>query len=271
MVRQAIFFLLFVTTAESAFEWNPGGARSVSLGGSLCALRSDVHAAAVNPALLGTTLRRSLGVLVSPGAFSLEELAWLGAVYVEPVGAGGVLAAFSRFGSDLYRETRVGVSFGTAISPTFSAGLRMDFDHLSVSSYGATSCGALSAAFEAAPVRTVVLTVLVENALTTKPPGSPERPPLSLHLAISVSAPAGIRLVAKAVKDDRFLLETGLGAEIALHDAFTLRTGATIDPATWSAGVGLHVAAVDFDYALVVHFPLGVTHYISFSFRPTEL
>jgi hypothetical protein len=206
-----------------------------------------------------------------PGLFSLPGLAATSAVIAMPVGGSGGLFRVSRFGSESYSELRLGAGWGWELAGELDGGARIDVDHLVIDGYGSLSVLSLTVGVVVRPVPALTVGLVIDNLFAATPPGSLERPPLTVESGLTVQALEEVRLLVRMTKDPLFPLECAMAVEAVLGSVLALRAGATFQPSTWSGGIGCRLAAWDLDYALAAHPALGFTQMISLVCRPGEL
>jgi hypothetical protein len=98
-----------------------------------------------------------------------------------------------------------------------------------------------------------------------------ERLPQAIALGVAYQPLGSLLLAADVVKDVAFPTEVHLGVSYQILDCLSLRAGATDQPSTYSAGIGVLHAFFTLDYGFAVHSELGFTHSFSLTLYPNLL
>jgi hypothetical protein len=110
-MRVLLHLLILVSLISvSLGQMNPG-AKQIAMANSDVALSDDVFSLFNNPAGLAQIGWRELGLYYSPSPFGLKELANGYIAYSEPLGFGSAGIGAMSYGFDLYRESRLLLSF----------------------------------------------------------------------------------------------------------------------------------------------------------------
>lgn len=253
--------------AFAAFERIASGARGAAMGGSLVALAGNEWCAFVNPAALRTIEQRTLSLFYAPQPFEMKELAFGAAAYVEPTSIGSFGLAATRWGFELYNETRLALSFAEEFVSGFYAGVNISYNALSIRNYGSASTlgvdvGLLMDVSESVRWGFGALNI---NAPTIG--AAKEKLPQVFSTGVAFTPMPGASITASVMKDVRYPVELRIGLEYTLIEVLALRAGSTSDPNTLNAGLGVRVGFADFDYAFSSHSALGMTHQFSISLR----
>lgn len=254
----------------AAFERTATGARGAAMGGALVALPGNEWSGAANPAVLQTVEHRTVALFYVPRPFEMKELAFGAAVYVEPTSAGAFGFTASRFGFELYHETRFALSYATDVAPGIRAGASVSYYALSIRNYGSAS----SIGFDLGVLVDVAehvqwgFSAFNLNAATIGQ--AKEKLPQVFATGVTYTPMPEAVLDAGITKDIRFPAELHLGLEYTMLDVLALRAGTTSDPNSLNAGVGVRLSFARFDYAFSSHGELGATHQFSLSLQLGE-
>jgi hypothetical protein len=221
----------------------------------------------MNPAGLPGVRARTIAVSVSPAPLGLAELRRAAFAYVEPFGVFTASVAGIRYGYDLYREITLGASVGLDCGRGVRAGGSVTLNSLSIAGYAHGSCAGIDAGvlWEIAPVLQLGATALNWNA--PSPGRSHEEIPRSVQAGIAYRPATGFLLACDVAEESRFPAGLMLGAELIVADVLSLRAGISTDPSACSAGLGLLLLPVDFEYAFTRHQELGSSHRFGLSVR----
>lgn len=266
-----ILLLLQSLPLFAAFERIAYGARGAAMGGSLVALSGNAWSAFINPAALQTVERRTVSLDYAPRPFEMNELAFGAAAYVEPTSLGSLALGATRFGFELYHETRVVLSFADEFMSGFRAGISMSYYALSIQNYGNASAIGFDVGVLVDVSDNVRWGFSALNISASTIGAAKERIPQHFHTGVAFTFLPGALITASVMKDVRYPIELHVGVEYSLVDVLALRAGTTSDPNTFNAGLGVRVGFAQFDYAFSSHSELGMTHQFSVSLWLGEL
>lgn len=268
-MRIAGLLLVVVFTARgfAAFERTPSGARGAGMGGALVALAGDEWSGMFNPGALQTVHQRALSLVYAPQPFGMKELAFGAVAYVEPTALGAFGLAASRFGFELYHETRFVLSYANELARGVYAGASVSYYALSIRSYGSASALGADLGVLVDVTDQVRWGVGVSNLTASAIGKAKEKLPQVFTTGLAYTPMIGAVLAAGITKDVRFPAELHFGIEYTMLDVLDIRAGTTSDPNTLNAGVGVRVAIARFDYAFSSHSELGMSHQVSLSLQ----
>lgn len=255
-----ILVSLTASTMRGAFEERVRGARLMALGGASSGVPGEIWAIPTNPAIAGTMGERTLSVSATPKPFGLAELSSVDIAFLQPFKPGSLVMTASVFGSDLYREITASLSAGGSLSKRFELGVSFTLYALSIRNYGSAWSLGLTAGVLLRLTESVTLGVCAEN-LNAPTIGAVKEPlPQSMHAGISYRPLPDFMIAADVGKDLQFAADLSIGFEYAPVEALVLRAGTTLDPSTYTAGVGIRTAILRLDYALSAHSDIGLSH-----------
>ena len=231
------------------------------MAGAFVAVADDAEAAFLNP---GGTPQVSRFVLTShyTRLFGMKELAQVSISGVAPTRMGHFGLFYHSFGSSLYREAVIGLSYGRSIGRRFHAGLTLRRMSLAVRNYEGASASALDAGVLVDLPYSLRLGTMVHAAALLNESGTATGNPRIVQVGLSRT---GDRLTVSFQVDHhpRHGYNTRIGQEFRLAELVTIRAGLTTDPSLFYIGLGLAKGRVKTDYALSSHSLLGVTHRFS--------
>jgi hypothetical protein len=256
---------LTASTMRGAFEERAHGARLIALGGASSGISGEIWAIPANPAIAGTIRERTLSVSTTPELFGLEELSSVDLVFVQPFKPGSLAVTGSVFGSDLYRETGASLSAGWPLSRKFEVGLSLTVYSLNIRNYGSAWTLGVTAGVLVHLSEILSLGLAADN-LNGPAIGAVREPlPQTMHAGLSYQPQPCFLIAADVTKDLQFPAGFSMGFEYAPIEALLLRGGTTLNPSTYSAGIGVRTAIVRLDYAFSAHPDLGLSHSFSIS------
>jgi hypothetical protein len=258
-----ILLLLTVMEARAAFEPAPQGARSVALGGAASSLQQEPWAPFMNPASIATLARVTVAVYHLPGLFGLPEIARTSFSVVVPSPWGTAALAGSRFGFPLYKESSLLFACARSLSPGLFAGATVAWSTLSIPGYGSTHVVAFHAGLQAEIGERLVYGFSVTNINAPSIGAAGERAPQQVCTGASYAPFDGSMVIVETEKMSGAPLDVRLAVECAPLAPLVFRAGFTTEPAFWSTGIGVRLAALHIDYTVTLHPDLGLTHHMS--------
>ena len=260
-----VFLSVTASTVWGAFEERVRGARLAGLAGASSGLPGEIWTIPTNPATAGTVLARSLAISVNPRPFGLAELSSVDFAFLQPFKPGSLAVTGSVFGSDLYRETTVSLSAAGSLFKRFEVGVALTAYALSIRDYGSAWTLGVTAGILVHLSERLFLGLSVQNINEPAIGSVRELLPQSMHAGMSYQPLPGFLIAADIAKDILFPADLAIGFEYAPLEAFLFRGGTTLNPSTFSAGVGIRTTLLRLDYALAAHPDLGLSHVISFA------
>ncbi len=254
------------STMWGAFEERVRGARLMALGGASSGISGEIWAIPTNPAAAGTMCDRTLSFSATPKPFGLAELSSVDIAFLQPFKPGSLAVTASVFGSDLYRETFVSLTAGGPLVKTFEVGLSFTVYALSIRNYGSAWTLGVTAGVLVHLSKTLSLGLSAKN-LNAPTVGAVREPlPQAMHAGLSYRPLSDFLIAADVGKDLQFPADLSIGFEFAPIEALFLRGGTTLNPSTYTAGIGIRTAILRLDYAFSVHPDIGMSHGVSITF-----
>jgi hypothetical protein len=238
---------------------NPG-AKQIAMSNSDVALSDDVFSLFNNPAGLAQLSWRELGLYYSPAPFGLNELANGYIAYTEPLGFGSAGIGAMTYGFELYRETRLVLSFSTSYLNKFFAGVSINYHIVSIQRYGNKSVFYLNAGCLGYITDELRIGFFVQNINQASFTPQEDQIPILLNAGLSYNIYYNLSLNFAVEKDIRYNASVKSGINYDLIDNLSLRIGFANEPAEFSCGIGIHFSYFNFDYAVFTHPDLGLTH-----------
>jgi hypothetical protein len=258
---RVLFHLLIIVSfiSVSSGQMNPG-AKQIAMSNSDVALSDDVFSLFNNPAGLAQLNWRELGLYYSPAPFGLNELANGYIAYTEPLGFGSAGIGAMTYGFELYRETRLVLSFSTSYLNKFFAGVSINYHIVSIQRYGNKSVFYLNAGCLGYITDELRIGFFVQNINQASFTPQEDQIPILLNAGLSYNIYYNLSLNFAVEKDIRYNASVKSGINYDLIDNLSLRIGFANEPAEFSCGIGIHFSYFNFDYAVFTHPDLGLTH-----------
>ena len=251
--------------SQAAFEVNLAGPRATSLGGAGVALSGDAWAGSRNPALVGVT-PPSAGLVWSQ-LFGLPELSRESVVATSSLIGQPWYIETGSFGTDLYRESNIGLAFGRKLTETVSLGVEFRGDWLFIRDYARAGSFSITTGVLIEPHPNIAVGAVWRNLNEPRLSGYQDRIAESLTIGMVWQIRDEGDLVFDIVQESRHPAEYRLGAEARVLPTVALQVGARADPVRPSAGVQLDIRRFSFLYAGDLHPNLGASHELGLSFR----
>jgi len=258
---RVLFHLLISVSfiSISLGQLNPG-AKQIAMSNSDVALSDDVFSLFNNPAGLAQLNWRELGIYYSPAPFGFIELANGYFAYSEPLKIGSAGIGAMTYGFELYRESRILLSFSTLYLNKLFAGIVLNYHIVSIQGYGSKSVFYINAGCLGYLTDDLRLGLYIYNLNHASFIPKEDQIPILLNIGLSYSIANNLSLNFALEKDIRFNTSLKSGINYDLTDNLSLRTGFANEPAKYSIGIGIHFSYYNFDYAVFTHPDLGLTH-----------
>jgi hypothetical protein len=253
------FFIIVSIIPVSLGQINPG-AKQIAMANSDVALSDDVFSLFNNPAGLAQISWRELGLYYSPAPFGLNELANGYIAYTEPLGFGSAGIGAMTYGFDLYRESRLLLSFSTLYLNKFFAGVSFNYHIVSIQGYGNKSVFYLNAGCLGYLTDELRIGFYIQNINQASFTPHENQIPFVLNAGLSYNIYEILSLNFDVEKDIRYNVSVKSGINYDLIDNLSLRLGFANEPSEFSCGIGIHFSYFNFDYSVFTHPDLGLTH-----------
>ncbi|MDR3609466.1 MAG: hypothetical protein P4L27_02760 [Ignavibacteriaceae bacterium] len=257
-----VLFHLLIISAITSFSYgqmNPG-AKQISMSNSDAALSDDVFALFNNPAGLAQLNWREVGIYYSPAPFGLNELKNAYIAYVEPLGFGSAGIGAMTYGFELYRESKILLSFSTSYLHKFFAGVSCNYHLVSIEGYGNKGVIYLNTGCLGYLTDDLRIGFYVQNLNRASFISGEDDIPIILDAGLSYNIYYNFSLNFALEKDIRYKASIMSGINYDIIDNLSLRIGYANEPAKFSCGIGIHYSIFNFDYAVFTHPDLGLTH-----------
>lgn len=264
-----LFCVLLLLGVESFAQYQPGAVQ-IALAHSNVSSANDVFSLYNNPAGLANLNSREIGFYYSPAPFGMKELANAFAAFCEPTQYGSFSAGYSNYGFELYKENKFAIGYGKKIANNFFIGLSSVYHSISIKNYGSKGAFVFN-------IGTIIklndqfgLGFSVENIIRSSITNESNDIPTVIWLGTDLKFVKSLVFNAAVKKEIGFNPSLRLGTEYSMLDFFKVRVGASNEPDTFSAGIGIIYQIVQVDYAFISHPDLGLTHQFGLIIRLTK-
>jgi hypothetical protein len=265
MIRWIIIacLVLLSNSANAAFDDNGSGAVASGMGGASSAVAQSPWGVLSNPSLLTSIGNLYVTACVVPHRYGLTELAVGRMLLVVPSAWGtfGVSGAVEGF--ELYRETQIALSGAWQVGSGFQAGASVRYYHLAIAGYGTGMTVGIQLGFLLALGDLARVGFSAGNINAPGIGRLSERLPQSYRSGIALRPLRGFEIAVDLFKDILYPLQVQAGFQYELVQELMVRAGTSVEPSTFSVGLGFHLSTAVFDYALMQHPVLGISHSIS--------
>ena len=266
-------FLLLVLLAGSFAGFSqtsdfPIGARSAGMGNASVAL-TDLWAIHHNQAAM-VGLEQAGVAAYYENRFLISNMNLQGVTAVLPTPKAGVFGiSFSRFGNQLFNQSRYGFAYGKKLWDFLSVGLQLSYLNTTLAEgYGTrhsfiAEIGLLSQVSKKLRVGFHAFN-LTRTRLTND---FDERVPMNFRLGMQYDFSKKVKMAVEAEKDLELPAVFKAGVEYFPADVFAIRVGVGTAPFRADFGLGLRLKFLHFDIAGSIHPVLGFSPKASLSYR----
>jgi hypothetical protein len=219
----------------------------------------------LNPASIAQNSSLMTSVFYSPSPFQLPQLSYFGSLIIQKFQGLNVGAGFTSFGFSLYRETVFSFSAATSITESFSAGMNVHLNHLSIQSYGSASRAVVDLGAIISATEKINIGVSINN-ISRSTFGAEDDIPQMFITGFSYALLENVVIALDIVHDIRYSTEYRAGIEFSPYEIVTLRAGTQGEQSQLHGGIGLNVFSFNIDYGIATHSELGLTHSIGITF-----
>lgn len=261
-LKSAVFIIVILSRPVSAQQGDFSvGARSMGMGGASTALADPLSAfnnigGAAIPE--NSTLAFSVRNL-----YGLAGLFVLGAAWNQKFRQGAFVANLYRFGDPLFNELRIGMGYSHKIR-FISLGLQVNYLQQSLESYGTNGTMLIEAGGMVTLLKGLYFGALIRNPNRARLGRTvPEYLPVILKAGLAYTPDDLTTLCLDLLSDNFHVNRIGIGAEYVLKKVVPLRAGAVFNPPGMTAGIGIRLRRLVFDYGVALDPLLGISNQFS--------
>ena len=190
----------------------------------------------------------------------------------EPFNWGSIAIGGMSYGFDLYKENKILLGASYNLIDIFYLGAVITFHTVSIKNYGSTNAIYFNLGGLAYLTGKIRWGFAIENANRASFGNEKDQIPVVFRTGFSIDVMRNISLNAAIEKDliQRAALLVGINYDIVEY--FSVRTGFSNEPSSFTAGIGINYTLFSLDYAVFTHPDLGLTHQagIIISFKPEK-
>ncbi len=258
-----IISFLLPSCCLAAFDDLGVGARPQGLAGTFVAIADDPDAILFNPAGLSSVQRGYTLFYSRPYGLNGVSSGW--AAIVQRIGRGSFGLGFKGLGNDLYRENSLIISYGQRLKH-LSLGTNVRLLNLSIEGYGSANSLGLDLGLLFPLTRRLRWGAFLRNFNSPKIGQAREEIPQTFTAGLCLKATSNLTLLLDLYQDIRYEPQLRIGLEYSPYRSVQARVGLRSPPGRFSVGGGVTWQGIRFDYALLNHWELGLSHYISLTY-----
>ena len=267
----AAFILFFSLNSSAQTSDFPIGARAAGMGNASVTL-TDIWAVHHNQAALVGIEQAGVAAYYE-NRFLLANMNLQGATAVLPTPKAGVFGlSYSRFGNNLYNQSRYGLAYGKRLWKFLSVGLQISYLNTTLANIGENYGSRHSFIAEIGLLSQVTTKLKIGfhafNLTRTKlADGFDERVPMNFRLGAQYDFSQKVKVAVEAEKDLDLPAVFKAGIEYFPAHIFAIRVGIGTAPFHADFGLGLRLKFLHFDIAGSVHPVLGFSPKASLAYR----
>ncbi|MFN8394390.1 MAG: hypothetical protein U0176_06930 [Bacteroidia bacterium] len=245
------------------------GARRVGLGFAYTGVRGDFWQIGMNPAGIAGIKQMEAGAYIER-RFLLNQLNMGSLGFAMPFYKGKHFAGFdaSAFGFGGYAESKVGLSYATTLFERISLGAKLNYALISIDGYGNKSTFFANAGINCILSKHLNVGFRIFNANRAElQKDQDEKIPTTLDAGLAYQVSDKVLIVADIEKQVNYPLSLRGGVEYCPATFIKARIGASSQPVTLNAGVGIVVKGLNVDFSSTLHQYLGYTPALSLSYK----
>lgn len=266
-----ILLLVFLASSFAGFSQTsdfPIGARSAGMGNASVAL-TDLWAIHHNQAAMVGLEQAGIAAYYE-NRFLLSNMNLQGATAVLPTPKAGVFGiSFSRFGNQLFNQSRYGFAYGKKLWDFLSVGLQLSYLNTTLAEgYGTRHSFIAEIGLLSQVTRKFRVGFHAFNLTRTRLTNDfDERVPMNFRLGMQYDFSKKVKMAVEAEKDLELPAVFKAGVEYFPADVFAIRVGVGTAPFRADFGLGLRLKFLHFDIAGSIHPVLGFSPKASLSYR----
>ncbi len=219
----------------------------------------------LNPATIAQNSSFATSLFYSPSPFQLPQLSSFGLTTIQNYKGVNIGAGFTSFGFSLYRETVLSLTAATLFTESFSAGMNVHVNHLSILSYGSATRAVVDLGGIISATENINIGVSINN-INRSSFGADDDIPQIFISGFTYTLLEKATVAFDLVHDVRYSTGYRAGIEFSLNEIVTLRAGTQSDQSRLYGGIGFKIFSFQIDYGIATHLELGLTHSIGITF-----
>ena len=266
MIKQITFiFILSPIFVYPAFEKNEAGAEAHALGNACVALFGSPYALYYNPANIKRI--KSIQFAFSyQNFYGLPEISKINFLSNFQIRKTPISIGIDRYGNNLYQELHLAIGSSFKLIENVYVGTCLQYYSLQIKRYGQQSTWGLNLGFQYSLFNSMDAGIQVTNINQPHLGINKEELPQCFSLGFCYKPLSSLKILVEFFRDVYFEQDYQAGIAYNLSKQIVIRVG-TIDKCnTYNLGFGFNLKNITFDYALLNHQVLGISHSVSLIF-----
>jgi hypothetical protein len=263
---------IIILFAECIYPQFSPGAKQIALSNSDIAVSDNVFAFYENPAGLAQINHDVAGVFFSPSPYGMSELKNAYAAFSHPMNFGTIAVGGMIYGFELYKETQISLGGSYNYNDRFYVGGVFNYKNFSIKNYGSKNAIILDIGVLARLTDNLHFGFCYKNITRASLTSETDELPVEICSGLSYKIIDNCIASLAIEKDIRYKASPRFGIDYAVIKYLSIRTGFSKNPNLYSFGIGVNYSLFNFNYALVTHQELGLTHQVGviISFNKNE-
>jgi hypothetical protein len=254
--------LFYSISLFASFEKKEAGAREQSLGNATVALEKTPFALLFNPSNIQSV--SSFNLYTSYRNFyGMSDIYQADIVVNTSIYGLGSALSISKYGNQIYSEIQISAGSNYVISKYLSLGISLQGYFLSIKNYGDSQSWGLNLGFQYNFVEDFSIGAFITNINNPRIGSINEEIPQTFSLGFKYNLINKAILLFEFFRDVNHEQDYRGGFEYEVYNNIFLRFGVMDNSNTYSFGFGSSLNFLNFDYALINHSVLGISHSIT--------
>lgn len=257
-----IIYLLFTCSIYASFEKNEAGAREQSLGNATVALANSHFALFYNPANIQSISTFDIWTSYR-NFYGLPDIYQADIVLNTSIYNINSALGISKYGNQLYSEIQISAGGRYHIVEDLSVGISLQGYFLSIKNYGDAQNWGLNLGLQYNYLDNLSVGAHISNINNPKFSTVSEEIPKTFSLGFKYGIIANGTLLFEFFRDVKHEQDYRGGFEYEPYNNIIIRFGIMDNTNAYSFGFGSRFKFLNFDYALINHTILGISHSIT--------
>ena len=262
MKNLSLRIIFFVLLANYIYPQFTPGAKQIALSNSDLAVSDNVFALFENPAGLAQITHDEAGVYFSPSPFGMSELKNAYAAFSHPMNFGAIAVGGMIYGFELYKETQMSLGGSYNYDDRFFIGVVFNYKNFTVKNYGSKNTMIFDIGVLVKLTEDLHFGFIYKNITRASLISETDELPVELSSGLSYKIIDNCTASLAIEKDIRYKASPRLGIDYAIIQYLAIRMGFAKNPNLYSFGIGINYSLFNFNYAVVTHQQLGLTHQV---------
>jgi hypothetical protein len=254
--------ILTAVTSYAAFDFIGLGAESISLGNAMVAYRAHSYAVYYNPAHISSAQKPAIEFGYR-SFFGLSSPRQIYLLFNHSIRKIPFSCCCMYLGNPVYNEMQFAAGSSYTFQKKVAVGMSLNLYALNISGYASSVNAGVNLGFSYLLTDQFVMGVLITNLNQPKFSRCGEKVPQSFSLGWCYSPQENFALCYELYRDVKYETEYRAGVMIRIPPALAVRFGLEDKMNTCNLGLGITVHGIQFDYAVILHQVLGISHVTS--------